>query len=38
VLKTLRDGFGRIRPEAVALERGGAIPPVGDSSSVRAMA
>lgn len=38
VLGTLREGFQQIRPEAVALERSGAIPPVGSVSTVRALA
>ena len=28
VLRTLREGFQKVRPEAVALERSGAIPPI----------
>jgi len=38
VLRTLREGFQKIRPEAVALERGGAIPPIDSTSAVRVLA
>jgi flagellin-specific chaperone FliS len=38
VLHTLREGFQGIRAEAVALERGGALPPIGAASTVRALA
>lgn len=31
VLRTLREGFEKIRPEAVALERSGVIPPINDA-------
>jgi flagellin-specific chaperone FliS len=38
VLRILRDGFQKIRPEAVALEREGVIPPIESVSTVRALA
>jgi flagellar secretion chaperone FliS len=38
VLRTLREGFQEARPEAVALERNGVIPPIDSLSTVRALA
>jgi len=38
VLRTLREGYRKIRPEAVALERGGLIPPIDDAPAVRVLA
>lgn len=38
VLRTLREGFQQVRPEAVALERGGVIPPLDAVSTVRVLA
>ena len=38
VLRILREGFQKIRPEAAELERAGAIPPVAAASSVQALA
>lgn len=38
VLSILRDGFQKIRPEAVALEREGVIPPIQEAAMVRALA
>ncbi len=38
VLRTLREGFQAIRPEAVALEKSGAIPPVNATRLVEATA
>lgn len=38
VLGILREGFQKIRPEAVALERQGVIPPIQSVSTVRALA
>jgi flagellin-specific chaperone FliS len=38
VLRILRDGFQKIRPEAAELERQGAIPPINTTSTVRMLA
>lgn len=38
VLETLREGLQQIRPDALALERGGAIPPVGSVPQFQASA
>ena len=38
VLRVLREGFQKIRPEAVDLERQGVIPPINSTSTVRALA
>ncbi len=38
VLRILREGFQKIRPEAVDLERRGLIPPINTPSSLRALA
>jgi flagellin-specific chaperone FliS len=38
VLRILREGFQRIRPEAVNLERQGVIPPVRDLPAVETLA
>ncbi len=38
VLCILREGFQKVRPEAVALERGGSIPPIDTVSAVRVLA
>src|SRR5581483_1394384 len=38
VLKTLREGYQEIRPEAIRLERTGEIPPIQSSPLVRATA
>ncbi len=38
VLKNLRDGYQQIRPEAIQLERSGAIPPIDSAPMVRATA
>jgi flagellin-specific chaperone FliS len=37
VLRILRDGFQKIRPEAVALERSGAIPPINTTSTLQTL-
>lgn len=38
VLRTLRDGFQKIRDEAITLERSGVIPPLDPASSLRLLA
>lgn len=38
VLCILREGFRKIRPEAVELERRGLIPPINTTSTLRALA
>lgn len=38
VLRILREGFQKIRAEAVDLERRGLIPPINDTSTLRALA
>jgi len=38
VLCILREGFQKIRPEAVELERQGVIPPINSTSTLRALA
>lgn len=38
VLRILREGFQKVRPEAVALERSGVIPPINTTSTVQAIA
>lgn len=38
VLRIVREGFQKIRPEAVELERKGVIPPVNTTSTLRALA
>lgn len=38
VLRTLREGFQQIRPEAIAQERSGVIPPINDASGLRVLA
>jgi len=38
VLNNLREGFDKIRPEAVQLERTGQIPPIDSHSGVQAVA
>ncbi len=38
VLRILREGFQKIRPEAVELERRGAIPPINTQTTLQAMA
>ena len=38
VLRNLREGYRKIRPEAVDLERRGLIPPINDAPAVRVLA
>ncbi|HTU19773.1 MAG TPA: flagellar export chaperone FliS [Gemmataceae bacterium] len=38
VLRTLREGYQKIRPEAADLERRGMIPPINSTSILRTMA
>ena len=38
VLRTLREGFRKIRPEAVALERSGVIPPINNAPAIGVLA
>jgi flagellar protein FliS len=38
VLRILREGFQKIRPEAVELERSGVIPPINTTSTLQALA
>lgn len=38
VLNILREGFLKVRPEANALERSGAIPPINTTSTLHALA
>lgn len=38
VLRTLRDGYGEARPEAVRLERDGTLPPLDNGPSLCALA
>lgn len=38
VLRILRDGFQKVRSEAVDLERRGVIPPINNTSTLRALA
>ncbi len=38
VLRILREGFQKVRPEAVELERSGVIPPINTTSTLQALA
>lgn len=38
VLRMMREAFQKVRPEAVALERSGVIPPINTISTVQALA